>query len=130
MEKPWKTPAGSYFSAKPIRRTANKQQQPLSFVYPGVGALYVNMGKDLLRLFPEAYQALLNISDDLAFSLQDQLITPRLLSKPDYSQSVELEKSLRSELANIAEAGVSYACLLTTIWQQQLQIKATSCCRL
>ena len=123
--KPWKTPAGSYFSAKPIRRTANKQQQPLSFVYPGVGALYVNMGKDLLRLFPEAYQALLNISDDLAFSLQDQLITPRLLSKPDYSQSVELEKSLRSELANIAEAGVSYACLLTTIWQQQLQIKAT-----
>ncbi|MEL0657792.1 hypothetical protein V6255_01470 [Psychromonas arctica] len=123
--KPWKTPAGSYFSAKPIRRTANKQRQPLSFVYPGVGALYVNMGKDLLRLFPEAYQALLNISDDLAFSLQDQLITPRLLSKPDYSQSVELEKSLRSELANIAEAGVSYACLLTTIWQQQLQIKAT-----
>ncbi|WP_160061896.1 hypothetical protein [Psychromonas sp. L1A2] len=123
--KPWKTPAGSYFSAKPIRRTANKQQQPLSFVYPGVGALYVNMGKDLLRLFPEAYQALLNISDDLAFSLQDQLITPRLISKPNYSQSAELEKSLRSELANIAEAGVSYACLLTTIWQQQLQIKAT-----
>ena len=83
------------------------------------------MGKDLLRLFPAAYQALLNISDDLAFSLQDQLITPRLLNKPDYSKSIELEKSLRSELANIAEAGVSYACLLTTIWQQQLQVKAT-----
>ena len=122
---PWKTPAGSYFSGQLIRRTANKQQQPLSFVYPGVGALYVNMGKDLLRLFPEAYQALLKISDDLAFSLQDQLITPRLLNKPDYSKSIELEKLLRSELANIAEAGVSYACLLTTIWQQQLQIKAT-----
>ena len=123
--KPWKTPAGSYFSGQLIRRTANKQQQPLSFVYPGVGALYVNMGKDLLRLFPAAYQALLNISDDLAFSLQDQLITPRLLNKPDYSKSIELEKSLRSELANIAEAGVSYACLLTTIWQQQLQVKVT-----
>ena len=122
---PWKTPAGSYFSGQLIRRTANKQQQPLSFVYPGVGALYVNMGKDLLRLFPEAYQALLNISDDLAFSLQDQLITPRLLNKPDYSKSIELEKLLRSELANIAEAGVSYACLLTTIWQQQLQVKVT-----
>ena len=123
--KPWKTPAGSYFSSQLVRRTANKQQQPVSFVYPGVGALYVNMGKDLLRLFPEAYQALLKISDDLAFSLQDQLITPRLLSKPDYSKSIELEKLLRSELANIAEAGVSYACLLTTIWQQQLQVKAT-----
>tara|TARA_R110001583_G_scaffold50929_1_gene158928 strand:- start:11105 stop:13738 length:2634 start_codon:yes stop_codon:yes gene_type:complete len=139
--KPWKTPAGSYFSGQLVNvnevncseintNKVNvgqvKKCKPLSFIYPGVGALYVNMGKDLLRLFPQAYLHLLNISDDLAHSLQDHLMTPRLLTEPDFPTSVELEKSLRKELANIAEAGVSYACLLTSIYQQQLQLKATS----
>lgn len=139
--KPWKTPVGSYFSGQLVNvAVANcsqmntnqvnvdqvQQHKPLSFIYPGVGALYVNMGKDLLRLFPQAYLHLLNISDDLAYSLQDHLMTPRLLTEPDSFTSVELEKALRKELANIAEAGVSYACLLTFIYQQQLQLKATS----
>lgn len=133
-KKAWKTPAGSYFSGQLINVADGsqvdinqvKQHKPLSFIYPGVGALYVNMGKDLLRLFPQAYLDLLNISDDLAYSLQDHLMTPRLLTEPDFITSVELEKSLRRELANIAEAGVSYACLLTSIYQDQLQLKATS----
>lgn len=134
--KAWKTPAGSYFSGQLINvaeadgsqvdMNQVKQHKPLSFIYPGVGALYVNMGKDLLRLFPQAYLHLLNISDDLAYSLQDHLMTPRLLTEPDFTTLVELEKSLRKELANIAEAGVSYACLLTSIYQDQLQLKATS----
>lgn len=134
--KPWKTPVGSYFSGQLVNVVeANcsqvdinqvKEHKPLSFIYPGVGALYVNMGKDLLRLFPQAYLHLLNISDDLAYSLQDHLMTPRLLTEPDFTTSVELEKSLRKDLANIAEAGVSYACLLTSIYQHQLQLKATS----
>ncbi|WP_051368877.1 PfaB family protein [Psychromonas arctica] len=122
--KPWKTPVGSYFCGQAI--TASKQLKPASFIYPGVGALYVNMGKDLLRLFPQCWQTLSMISDDLAHNLQDNLMTPRLVHETDFKMSVALEKSLRAELANIAEAGVSYACLLTAIFQQQLGIKATS----
>lgn len=122
--KPWKTPVGSYFSGKAV--STFKTPKPLSFIYPGVGALYVNMGKDLLRLFPQCWQSLSMLSDDLAHSLQDALLTPRLIDEVDFNMSLALEKSLRAELANIAEAGVSYACLLTNIFQQQLGLKATS----
>ncbi|TEW55937.1 PfaB family protein [Psychromonas sp. RZ22] len=124
MVKPWKTPTGSYFSGELIQ--TKQDQSSLNFVYPGVGALYVGMGKDLLRLFPESYHRLLTMTDDLAAALQDNLMTPRSLSKPDKTHIIEYENLLRDELANIAEAGVSYACLLTTIFQEQLGLKATS----
>ena len=122
-KKPWKTPQGSYFSGQLIDTA--QREKPVSFVFPGVGALYVGMGQDLLRLFPAAYQVLTAVSDNLAFSLQDKLITPRLLTAADIPQKIKSEKLLRSELANLAEAGVSYACLLTTILQQ-LDVTATS----
>jgi len=120
----WKTPVGSYCSGQLV--AVNNNVNPVSFIYPGVGALYVGMGKDLLRLFPESYEQLSAITDDLAYSFQDHLMTPRLATQPDATMKAKLEQSLRAELANIAEAGVSYACLLTSIFQEQLSIKATS----
>jgi PfaB family protein len=120
----WKTPVGSYFSGQ--RVSVSLKQDLVSFIYPGVGALYVGMGKDLLRLFPECYEHLSDITDNLAYSFQDHLMTPRLANQPAAAMKGKLENSLRAELANIAEAGVSYACLLTTIFQEQLSIKATS----
>ncbi|MEG3753630.1 PfaB family protein [Psychromonas arctica] len=119
----WKTPRGSYFSGQLVEEI--KPKKPLSFVYPGVGALYVNMGKDLLRLFPHSHHALTQMSPDLAQSLQDQLITPRHLSV-DREQQLQDQKNLRHNLANIAEAGVSYAYLLTHIFQCGLSLNATS----
>jgi len=122
--KPWKTPTGSYFSGKQV--AFSKRKKPVTFLYPGVGALYVNMGKDLLRLFPATYQTMSQLSDDLASSLQDQLITPRLVRAVDSDLKKNVDHNLRQNLANIAEAGVSYACLLTTVLQQQLSITASS----
>ena len=123
-QQAWKTPQGSYFSGKLV--DFDQADKPLSFVFPGVGALYVGMGKDLLRLFPDAYQTLTEISDDLAFSLQDKLMTPRQLAKLEPSQAIHNEQRLRSELANIAEAGVSYACLLSYIFQQAFSVRPSS----
>jgi len=122
-QQAWKTPAGSYFSG---RLVACDQRLPVSFIYPGVGALYVGMGKDLLRLFPACYEQLALITDDLAYSFQDCLMTPRLSEQPDAAMHAKFEALLRAELANIAEAGVSYACLLTTIFQDQLSVNAAS----
>lgn len=120
----WKTPAGSYFSGRLIK--AAESQPALSFLYPGIGTMYVGMGNDLLRLFPQGYDYLQHFNVDLATNLQDALITPRLLKRPDFLMSVALDKRLRANLANIAEAGVSYACLLTAIFQQHLNLKASS----
>jgi PfaB family protein len=122
--KPWKTPAGSYFSGQRVEFT--DKQKPVTFLYPGVGALYLNMGKDLLRLFPASYQTLSELSNDLVISLQDKLLTPRLVSDVHSEQKKHLDSLLRHNLTNIAEAGVSYACLLTAILQQQLNIKAST----
>jgi PfaB family protein len=122
--KPWKTPVGSYFSGQHV--DFSKVNKPVTFLYPGVGALYVNMGKDLLRLFPAVYQTLSELSDDIATSLQDRLITPRLVSDVNFEQQKHLDNQLRHDLVNIAEAGVSYACLLTTILQQQLTLEASA----
>lgn len=124
VQQAWKTPAGSYFSGRLIK--AAHCQPALSFLYPGIGAMYVGMGNDLLRLFPQGYDDLQHVNLDLASNLQDALITPRLLSPPDFLMSQALDKKLRSNLANIAEAGVSYACLLSTIFQQHLNLKASS----
>lgn len=135
QKKPWKTPVGSYFSGQLINEFGSdgnsssvkySDNHKLSFVYPGIGSLYVGMGQDLLRLFPECYPYIKTISDNLAISLQDTLITPRLVSKPDFKHLAVLEERLRTELANIAEAGVSYACLLTAIFQKQLGLTASS----
>ncbi|RBW45732.1 hypothetical protein DS885_09395 [Psychromonas sp. B3M02] len=122
-QQAWKTPLGSYCSAQLVNTRTDKQ--PLSFVYPGVGALYVNMGKDLLRLFPHSHQAMSEMSPDLAHSLQDKLITPRHITT---SREVELQAqhNLRASLANIAEAGVSYAYLLTHLFQCSLALNTTS----
>ena len=119
----WKTPAGSYFSGQ---RVTTKEAKNTTFLYPGVGALYVGMGRDLLRLFPDTYQCLLALSDNLSHSLQDKLLTPRAIVQPDKAMQLKFEQLLRSDLTNIAEAGVSYAYLLTFIFQQLFGIKATS----
>ncbi|WP_417698330.1 PfaB family protein [Psychromonas sp.] len=119
----WKTPLGSYCSGHLVEE--NQYKKPLSFVYPGVGALYVNMGKDLLRLFPHSHQALNLMSSDLSRSLQDLLITPRHLKVSD-EHPLQDQQNLRRSLANIAEAGVSYAYLLTHIFQCGLSLNASS----
>lgn len=121
--KPWKTPVGSYFSGVEID---NNVSSKVTFVYPGIGSIYIGMGRDLLRLFPRCYQSLLRLTDNLHNSLQDNLVTPRLIDPLTAQDLVEAEHKLREKLANIAEAGVSYACLLTTIFQQELNIKASS----
>ncbi|MFD0364771.1 hypothetical protein ACFQZZ_25305 [Nocardia sp. GCM10030253] len=43
----WSTPAGSYFTARPIGATGK-----VAFVYPGAFNSYLGLGQDLFRLFP------------------------------------------------------------------------------
>lgn len=119
----WKTPVGSYFAGQLIDNT---KECKATFVYPGIGATYLGMGKDLLRLFPACYPFLATLTDNINDSLQDHLITPRLIGELQSQLLAQAEFKLREKLAYIAEAGVSYACLLTYIFEQLLNVKATS----
>ena len=51
----YKTPSGSYFTAKPL---GNKTVSGLAFVYPGVGTVYADMLSALHEYFPALYARL------------------------------------------------------------------------
>jgi PfaB family protein len=132
----WKTPKGSYFTAKPV--TSNKRVSTgastntkttnsgnnVCFMYPGIGATYVGLGRDLFHMFPEIYPTLLNLTDDLSLTLKDKLLNPRSISKLSFDELKQGELSLRASLPDIAEAGVGFACVFTHIFEQVFKIKA------
>ncbi|KPU82328.1 hypothetical protein JI57_04170 [Psychromonas sp. PRT-SC03] len=119
---PWKTPKGSYFASEPPVNTN------VAFLYPGIGATYIGFGDMLLQMFPEIYPKVLTLTDDNSASLKDKLLNPRSVCALSPAELNVLELNLRHDLTNIAEAGVGYACVLTAIFEQVLNIKATYAC--
>ncbi|MGL1956166.1 MAG: PfaB family protein [Colwellia sp.] len=118
----WRTPRGSYFTATPVNHHSSANN--VSFLYPGIGATYVGLGRDLLHLFPEIYPDVTNLADDIAASLKDTLLNPRTISRPDFKTLKQLDVNLRNNLADIAEAGVGFACVFTKIFENVFKIKA------
>ncbi|MCH1928842.1 PfaB family protein [Shewanella sp. A25] len=104
--KAWsfKTPAGSYFTYKPLG------DKGLTFVYPGVGTVYPNMFNDLHSYFPTLYRELEREGDLAAMLQADAIYTA------DEKDTDRKDMSL-SELA-IGGVGASYVFtkLLTQIF--------------
>lgn len=120
----WKTPKGSFFTAQPMAGMTSPGGEKVGFIYPGIGASYLGLGRDLLQLFPDVYPAIIALADDINESLQDRLINPRSVCALDFAQRKQRELALRSELSDSAECGVGYACLFTKIVEQVFTIKA------
>ncbi|GAA0819571.1 hypothetical protein GCM10009111_23780 [Colwellia asteriadis] len=145
----WKTPKGSYFSAQPVTQSviqsptqhsrvnstvplgANNRKgdtsqvgNNIAFIYPGIGATYVGLGRDLFHLFPEIYQSVAALADDISSSLKDRLLNPRTIIRPTFNELKQLDIQLRGSLADIAEAGVGFACVFTQIFERVFKVKA------
>ncbi|WP_114327691.1 PfaB family protein [Candidatus Colwellia aromaticivorans] len=118
----WRTPKGSYFSATPVN--ADKNTNNVTFLYPGIGATYVGLGRDLFHLFPEIHQDVANLADDIGASLKDRLLNPRTIIRPDFKALKQLDLNLRGNLADIAEAGVGFACVFTKVFENVFNVKA------
>ncbi|WP_019615821.1 PfaB family protein [Psychromonas ossibalaenae] len=114
----WKTPKGSYFSSQP------QSSSNVAFLYPGIGATYVGLGRDLFHLFPEIYPSVIALADNIGASLKDQLLNPRSVTALDFKQLKQRDLALRNDLANIAECGVGYACVFTKIFEQVFAVNA------
>lgn len=114
----WKTPKGSYFTRHP-----NKHAKT-AFLYPGIGATYIGLGRDLFHLFPEIYPSVIKLADNIGDSLKDELLNPRTVVSLDFETLKQRELTLRYSLANIAECGVGYACVFTNIFEQVFKLKA------
>jgi PfaB family protein len=121
-QKEWRTPKGSYFSAMPVNTDENNNN--VTFLYPGIGATYVGLGRDLFHLFPEIHQDVADLADDIGASLKDRLLNPRTIIRPDFKALKQLDLNLRGNLADIAEAGVGFACVFTKVFENVFKVKA------
>ncbi len=101
----YKTPAGSYFTAKPLGVDS------LAFVYPGVGTVYHQMFNELHQYFPELF-AKLEQQGDLNAMLQADGI---------YHQ--DKQYTAQMPLSDLAIAGVGVSYLLTQLLQDEFGIK-------
>ncbi|MCG9696121.1 PfaB family protein [Shewanella sp. Isolate11] len=101
----YKTPAGSYFTAAPLR------QEKLAFVYPGVGTVYQQMLNELHQYFPELY-AKLEQQGDLNAMLQADIL---------YHSDKQLLTNM--PLCNSAIAGVGASYLLTKLLTDEFGIQ-------
>jgi PfaB family protein len=93
-------------------------------MYPGIGATYVGLGRDLFHLFPEIYQGVATLADDIGSSLKDRLLNPRTITRPNFKELKQLDLNLRGKLADIAEAGVGFACVFTKVFEDVFKVKA------
>jgi len=130
-QKEWKTPKGSFFTATPVSlnsemksATENGTNNNVAFFYPGIGATYVGLGRDLFHLFPEIYQPVAALADDIGATLKDTMLNPRSISALDFKQLKQLDSDLRNSLAHIAECGVAFACVFTKIFEDVFNIYA------
>ncbi len=128
----WRTPRGSFFTALPVcnedKSLSSSSQNPLinnvAFLYPGIGATYVGLGRDLFHLFPEIYQPVADLADDIGETLKDKLLNPRSIERLDFKTLKKLDSNLRNSLAHIAECGVGFACVFTKIFEEVFGIYA------
>jgi len=118
----WRTPKGSYFNAAPVNTDENTNN--VTFLYPGIGATYVGLGRDLFHLFPEIHQDVADLADDIGASLKDRLLNPRTIVRPSFKELKQLDLNLRGSLADIAEAGVGFACVFTKVFENVFKVKA------
>ena len=77
-----------------------------------------------MHLFPEIHQDVANLADDIGASLKDCLLNPRTIVRPSFEQLKLLDLKLRASLADIAEAGVGFACVFTKIFEEVFKLKA------
>jgi PfaB family protein len=96
----------------------------VAFFYPGIGATYVGLGRDLFHLFPEIYQPVAALADDIGATLKDTLLNPRSISALSFKELKQLDSELRNSLANIAECGVAFACVFTKIFEEVFNVYA------
>jgi len=120
----WKTPKGSYFSATPAGTANDTASNGVAFMYPGIGATYVGLGRDLFHLFPQIYQPVADLADDISCTLKDTLLNPRSIVRHNFKELKQLDLELRGNLANIAEAGVGFACVFTKVFEEVFEVKA------
>lgn len=117
--KDWQTPAGSYFTAKPIGKDSK-----IAFVYPGAFNAYLGIARHLFRLFPKIFDDSTAQSTDTTLKKLEGLFCPRRLHKFSSRELEVLEQELLDNGLGMLEAGVGVSGFLTTVMRDYFQVEA------
>ena len=118
QHKDWQTPAGSYFTTKPLG-----QENKLAFVYPGAFGAYVGLGRDLFRLFPKVYDDRI-LSDVISrVAPVARRLFPRSILKSSRRQLEMFEKKLFNDPIAMFESELFFSSVTTSILKDYFELK-------
>ncbi len=114
----WKTPSGSYFTAKPLA-----DQGQIAFIYPGMASSDIGLGRDLFRLFPSLYDRFSGLTNNVRQAMQTDLIYPRRLEKPSNQVRSQQQARFFGNGAAMCLSGISLAVLHTLVLRDYFQVQ-------
>ncbi|WP_439947025.1 beta-ketoacyl synthase N-terminal-like domain-containing protein [Streptomyces sp. BBFR109] len=115
----WATPAGSFFTARPIG-----PEGKVALVYPGAFNSYPGLGQDLFRAFPGLLEHFEAQAEEPARQLRSALLYPRTYVTPGRRELMELESALGDDVPFMLATGTSFAILYTHLVRRVLGVTA------
>jgi PfaB family protein len=117
----WQTPAGSFFTPRPLGKDGK-----VSFVYPGAFNSYPGVGRDLFYLFPNLYEHLSGLTDDIGDLLNERLLYPRSMAALTTVDLAAIEAQLTADPITMLISGSCLAVLYTDVLRNVFEIHPAS----
>jgi PfaB family protein len=116
--KDWQTPVGSFFTPNPFG-----PKEKIAFVYPGAFSTYIGMGSEIFYLFPQLYDALLELTPDPGTAINEKTIFPQDLTS---NIREKLQDELNNNPTQMISSGICFSFLFTVILRDILKVKPDS----
>ncbi|MBA8975377.1 beta-ketoacyl synthase N-terminal-like domain-containing protein [Streptomyces calvus] len=115
----WATPAGSFFTPRPLGPDAR-----VALVYPGAFNSYPGLGADLFRAFPELLDRFEGQAAEPARMLRAAQLYPRSREALTRTDLMRLEERLGADVPFMLATGTSFAILYTALVREVLGVTA------
>jgi PfaB family protein len=117
----WQTPLGSFFTPRPLGRGGK-----VSFVYPGAFNSHPGAGRDLFYLFPNLYNHLSGLTDNIGGLLNERLLYPRSMTALTSVDLAAIEAQLAMDPITMLISGSCLAVLYTDVLRTIFEIHPAS----
>ncbi|WP_405625715.1 beta-ketoacyl synthase N-terminal-like domain-containing protein [Streptomyces sp. NBC_01396] len=115
----WATPAGSFFTPRPIGPSGK-----VALVYPGAFNSYPGLGADLFQAFPGLLDRFERQAAEPARMLRAAHLYPRTLEALDRRGLMRLEERLGDDVPFMLATGTSFSILYTALVREVLGVTA------
>ncbi|WP_329213752.1 hypothetical protein OG352_02300 [Streptomyces sp. NBC_01485] len=118
-DREWATPAGSFFTPRPIGPDGR-----VALVFPGAFNSYPGLGADLFRAFPALLDRFEEQAAEPARMLRADRLYPRTREALDRRGLMRLEEGLGDDVPFMLATGTSFAILYTALVREVLGVAA------